>query len=355
MIMQEYIKKLVDFYPVSSNQSSVRELLEYAKVIFDEVGLYTHLYEEQGVYNLFAAPKATKHVKLLLQSHVDVVPADEQPFRVNDGRYYGRGTFDMLFAAASYLKFVVDNKNVLQNLDFGIFLSGDEEVSGAHGVKYFLDEGYTADICILPDAGTKLGVLNVAAKGVWNISITITGQAHHGSRPWEGDGAAIKLAHFLVEAEQLFDSSDRESTTMTVAMINGGKADNQGPKEVSATLDIRYKDKSDLSRVQKSLEELLQKYNGEIVSVLQGDDYQLDMTQPLVKSFVDLYKTHMNSEIETMKAPGSSDARFFSAKNIPVIMLRPEGHGAHGDNEWISIEETDRFYQLLSDYILKEA
>lgn len=353
--MQEYIKKLVNFYPVSSSQSSVRELLEYAKSIFDEVGLYTHLYEEQGVYNLFAAPRETKHVKVLLQSHVDVVPADDQPFSVADGRYYGRGTFDMLFATASYLKFVVNNKDVLQNIDFGIFLSGDEEVSGAHGVKHFLDEGYTADICILPDAGTKLGVLNIAAKGIWNISVKISGQAHHGSRPWEGDGAAIKLAHFLVEAEELFDSSDRENTTMTVAMINGGKADNQGPKEVSATLDIRYKDKDDLTRVQNNIDELLRKYDGEIASVLQGDDYQLDMARPLVKSFVELYETHMNSEIKTMKAPGSSDARFFSAKSIPVIMLRPEGHGAHGDNEWVSIEETDRFYQLLSDYILREA
>ena len=56
-----------------------------------------------------------------------------------------------------------------------------------------------------------------------------------------------------------------------------------------------------------------------------------------------------------MKAPGSSDARFFSAHNIPVIMLRPTGHGAHGDNEWISIAETEQFYQILTSYILKEA
>ncbi len=353
--MQEYIEQLVNFYPVSSNQSSVRELLEYNKSIFDEAGLYTHLYEEQGVYNLYAAPKETKHVRVLLQSHVDVVPAEDQPFKVTDGRYYGRGTFDMLFAAASYLKFVTDNKEKLQDLDFGIFLSGDEEVSGAHGVKHFLDEGYTAEICILPDAGTKLGVLNIAAKGIYNIRIRISGQSHHGSRPWEGDGAAGKLIQFLAEAQQLFDHSDQENTTMTISTLSAGHADNQGPKEAEATLDIRYKDKADLQSIKDSLSELLTTYNGEVVKELHGDDYQLDMSDPHVTSFIAMYEQQMGKSIETMKAPGSSDARFFSAKNIPVIMLRPEGHGAHGDNEWISINETEKFYQLLSEYILKAA
>lgn len=353
--MQKYLQTLVDFYPVSSNQASVKALLLYAKGICDNAGLYTNLYEENGIYNLFAAPNDTKHVKILLQSHVDVVPASNQPFRVNDNKYYGRGTFDMLFAAASYLKFVESNKDLLSTLNFGIFLSGDEEISGAHGVKHYLDSGNTTDICILPDAGTKLGILNIAAKGIYNITVKIMGRAHHGSRPWEGDGAAGKLVSFLSDAQRLFDHSDQENTTLTIAMLRAGHADNQGPKEAHATLDIRYKDKKELARVKKEFDVLFRKYNGVIVKELSGDDYQLDMTKPLVKSFISLYEEVVGRPIKTMKAPGSSDARYFSASGIPVIMLRPEGHGAHGDNEWVSIEETDQFYKLLREFILKEA
>lgn len=351
--MQNYLEPLINFYPVSSDQSRVKALLEHAKKICDEAGLYTDLYEQSGVYNLFAAPKQTKHVTVLLQSHVDVVPAQDQPFRVADGRYYGRGTFDMLFATASYLRFITENKDKLSALDFGIFLSGDEELSGAHGVKYFLDQGNTADICILPDAGTHLGVMNVAAKGINVTRVKITGQAHHGSRPWEGDNATHKLIHFLAEVEQLFDHSDHDNSTMTISILKAGEADNQGPKEAEATLDIRYKDKTDLTRIQLGINKLLSKYNGEIVDQLRGDDYQLDMANPLVQSFVALYQDHIGRPIETMTAPGSSDARFFSAKNIPVIMLRPQGHGAHGDNEWLSIDEAEKFHAIMSDYILK--
>jgi succinyl-diaminopimelate desuccinylase len=352
--MQKHLEKLVNFYPVSSNQESVKALLEYAENIFDKAGLYTNLFEDGGVYNLFAAPQETNHVKILLQSHVDVVPAEDQPFRVAENKYYGRGTFDMLFAAASYLKFVEDNQEEISNLDFGIFLSGDEEVSGAHGVKQFLDMGFTSDICILPDAGTKLGLLNVAAKGIYNISVKINGQSHHGSRPWEGDGAAGKLVSFLAAVQQLFDNTEKEDSTLTIAVLSAGHADNQGPKEASATLDIRYKDKNDLNRIKKAVDSLLDKYDGKIVKELSGDDYQLDMTKTLVKSFIDLYKDVLRRPIETMKAPGSSDARYFSAQKIPVIMFRPQGHGAHGDNEWVSIEETQIFYNILSQYILKE-
>lgn len=353
--MQRYLEPLVNFYPASSDQTRVKALLEHAKHICDKAGLYTNLYQEQGIWNLFAAPYETKHVKVLLQSHIDVVPADDQPFRVDGEAFHGRGTFDMLFAAASYLRFITEHTAQLKDLDFGIFLSGDEELSGEHGVRYFLEQGYTADICILPDAGTHLGVMNIAAKGISVTKIRTNGKAHHGSRPWEGDNATSKLVHLLAEAEELFDHSDHDNSTMTISILRAGEADNQGPKTAEATLDIRYKDKADLKRINAGLTRLLEKYDGEIVNRLEGDDYQLDMGNPLVQSFITEYETSIGKPIETMKAPGSSDARFFSAHNIPVIMLRPKGHGAHGDNEWISITETEQFYQILTTYILKVA
>ena len=353
--MQKYLEPLVNFYPVSSNQESVKMLLEHAQHICEEAGLYTKLYEESGIYNLFAAPRNTKHVKVLLQSHVDVVPATNQPFRATEGRYYGRGTFDMLFAAASYLRFITEHGSELSYLDIGIFLSGDEELSGAHGVKQFLADGHTADICILPDAGTRLGVMNIAAKGISVTRIRTNGQAHHGSRPWEGNNATSKLVHLLAEVERLFDHSNHENSTMTISTMKAGDADNQGPSTAEATLDIRYKDKTDLARINSGLDTLLQKYDGEIIERLEGDDYQLDMENPLVQSFVHEYEANIGVPIQTMKAPGSSDARFFSARDIPVIMLRPAGHGAHGDNEWISAPELEQFYQLLTSFILKEA
>lgn len=353
--MQKYLQKLVSFYPISSRQDNILQLLKYVQKHFDNHKLHTKILKYNGVYSLHASTRQSKHSLVLLQGHIDVVPAEGQPFSVRDGRFYGRGTYDMLFAAACYMKLCDDLSDRLHEYDIGFMLSGDEEIGGFNGVGKFLEDGYTSDICILPDAGEGYGSMNIGAKGVSAHSIRIHGKSHHGSRPWEGDGAASKLVHFLAEAEDVFDESDRGNSTMTIAMLSAGHADNQGPSYADVTLDIRYKDKPDLSRIKQSINKLLKKYDGEITRLVEGDDYQLDLSNKFVTSFIDLYKEHSGQEITLTKAHGSSDARFFSALGTPVIMIRPDGGGAHGDNEWISIESVGRFYELLKEYIVKTA
>ncbi len=352
--MEDHLKTLVGFYPVSTHQDAVLSLLQYAKEHFDRAGLHTELLTYDGVHNLYASTTGKKHTKILLQSHVDVVPGGNA-FRATDDRYEGRGTFDMLFAVACYMRLVDELGSELMKLDIGIFLSGDEELGGNKGVEALLNDGYTADICILPDAGDGYGKLSTGAKGLHELKVRINGQSHHGSRPWEGDGAAIKLAHFLTEAEAIFDTSDHDNSTMTVATLAAGDAGNRGPAYADAGLDIRYKNKADLARIQHALQALLEKYNGAIIETLEGDDYQLDMTNPLVRQFLEMYEEQVGKSIQFITAPGSSDARFLTPRGIPALMWRPDGFGAHGDNEWVSRSSLDAFYTLLKNYTRKIA
>jgi acetylornithine deacetylase/succinyl-diaminopimelate desuccinylase-like protein len=349
--MENYLKRLVSYYPVSSNQGSVLELLEYVKKHMDKHGLKTEILSYNGVHSLYASSNGTKHAKLLLQGHIDVVPADSQSFRADSESYYGRGVYDMLYATACYMKLLDDLQGDIGKMDIGFMLSGDEELGGTNSVEPFLEDGYSTELCVLPDAGQGFGTLNVAAKGIYHCTIRINGRAHHGSRPWEGDGAAIKLVHFLTELEQCFDVSSQDNTTMTVAKLKAGEADNQGPAYSETTLDIRYSNKADLKTVQQKLDKLLNRFEGEIVTVHEGDDYQLDVSHPDVAKFIHLYEKYASKPIKHVKAHGSSDARFFAKKGVPVIMLRPDGGGAHGDNEWISKESVEKFYQLLKEYV----
>lgn len=353
--MEKYLKQLVGFYPVSSNQDNVLKLLEYVKTKLESHGLHVRLFLNGGVNSLYASTATSKHSKVLLQAHVDVVPGEDQTFRKHDGRFYGRGVYDMLFATACYLKLLDDLEKTIVNYDISLMLSGDEEVGGFNGVLPFLEDGYTTDICILPDAGNNFGGLNISAKGISTHSIRVHGKSHHGSRPWEGDGAASKIVHFLTEAEKIFDTSSNEDSTMTISVVKAGSAANQGPSYADAVLDIRYKDKADLSRIKSELHIILQKYSGEITNVVEGDDYKLDTDNIYVKSFIDLYQKHHDKPIEFTRAYGSSDARFFSKLDIPVIMLRPDGSGAHGDDEWISESSIESFYKLLKEYVINTA
>ncbi len=353
--MEEYLKQLVNFYPVSSNQDAVLRLLTYCKEHFESKGLHAEILDYGKINNLYVSRNGEKHVKLLLQGHVDVVPGDNQPYKETEDSLEGRGTFDMLFAAACYMQLVDDLTDKLSDLDMGILLSGDEEVSGENGVKAFLAAGYTCDVCLLPDAGDGYGKLSIGAKGIYELSVRIQGKSHHGSRPWEGDGAAAKAVHFLSQAEKLFDTGDRQNSTMTISKLAAGDAMNRGPAYTDIGLDIRYKDSVDFARIKKQLTDLLEQYNGEVLETLAGDDYQLDTSNTLVQHFLALYSKQIGHSVEQTIAPGSSDARFFTKCNTPVIMLRPDGGGAHGDNEWVSRESLHQFYNLLKEYVLEVA
>lgn len=349
------LKELMEFYPATEKQQNVKKLLDFVAGQLEQLGFRVTPFEYDGFYSLYAHPQGKKKSQLLLQAHIDVVPAKSQPFRADNEKIYGRGSYDMLFGAACYLELLHELKDKIEHADIGIMLCGDEEYGGFNGVMPFLEEDYAADLCILPDAGEGFGSLNIAAKGIYTMRVRVHGKAHHGSRPWEGDGAAGKMVQFLSKLHPVFDAADRHNSTMTIARLSAGDSENKGPATADCTLDIRYKDKADLTRIQQELNRLLVEFDVEVLEVKDGDNYQLDLENSYVKSFLALYEKHAGKSIELTKAHGSSDARFFAARDIPVIMLRPDGGGAHGDDEWISKPSLEKFYKLLKEYILTTA
>ncbi|MFZ3009972.1 MAG: M20/M25/M40 family metallo-hydrolase [Candidatus Microsaccharimonas sp.] len=352
--MRTYLQTLVDFYPVTDNQEAVLTLLDYVANHLKRAGMKVERLSYDGINSLYASTTGLKHSKLLLQGHIDVVPG-KQSFREVKGTLYGRGVFDMLFATASFMQLIDDIGQDLAKYDLAIMLTGDEEHGGMSGVAKILEDGYTTDVCILPDAGDGFGTLSIGAKGVYHAKIKINGRSHHGSRPWEGDGAAGKLVKFLTELSSLFDTSDKDNSTLTVSMLEAGETLNQGPSSAVAGIDIRYKDKADLECIIKGLKQLLKEFDGQIDYLHTGSDFQLDTDNPLVRQFIELYQREIGREVTFMRAHGSSDARFFSEKDMPVIMLRPDGGGAHGDNEWLSASSYEQFYTLLKKYTLVSA
>ncbi len=356
-LILDHLRQLVSFYPKSDDQTAVRQALVYCQEILRQSGNFPDvtLHKQAGFYSLTASTRGIKHPKLLLSAHIDVVPAAGRPsLKVDKGSGLagGRGVYDMLFATACYLAFIQTHQAGLSKLDIGIMLVGDEELGGDHGTYYLMQQGYSSEVCVLPDAGKGFGDLSIAAKGVYNFDLTVHGRSHHGSRPWEGDGAANKLVHMLHELLQEFDDSNQENSTMTVTRLNGGDANNQGPSQATAHLDIRYKDAADFARIQKVVARLCVTYDAETQNMLLVKNLALDVDSPHLRDFIGLYEQHAGQAITYSKAHGNSDARFFAAQGIPVIMFRPDGFGAHSDHEGLSLASLQKFYGLLEAFIL---
>lgn len=357
--LTDTLSRLVAFYPVSKNQESVKSLLKYCQTRLSATKGFkvNKVVNHNGFHSLYVATTQTKVPKVLLQAHVDVVPALEHLHTtvLKDNRFIGRGVFDMLFAAAAFLELSSEIARDLPNLNFGILLTGDEELGGLNGVEKFVDDGYGADIVILPDAGRRIGTINTGSKGVYGFDLIVDGVAHHGSRPWEGDGAGNKIVATLSEILALTKNDQQSSFTIVVTTLSGGDSINKGPANASAHLDIRYRDDQALEELKTQLPTILKKHGVKIDNMDEAVAFNLDLEHPAVKKFLKIYESHVEDGIEQMRAEGTSDARFFVAKQVPVIMFRPLGGGAHSDEEWIDIAEFNKFYEILKRYVLNVA
>lgn len=349
--MLEELKTLINFHPVTSDQNEVNSLLDYVEAKLTAKGFITERIIHAGIHSLYASTRGQKHARVMLQGHIDVVPGGEA-FRMDGDTIYGRGSFDMLFGVASFLAYIEQLENP-SDYDLSVLLTGDEEVGGENGVHEILNtEGYTCDVCILPDGGEKLGAMSVAAKGINHLRLRVDGKSHHGSRPWEGDSAGNKIVKLLTEIDKLFDTSSRDNSTCTISQLEAGNtALNQGPAEAYAGMDIRYKDEADATRITTALADLFEKYDVTVVTDMRGHSFALDMNIPIVKNFVDTYSRHIGEPVVFAKSHGSSDARFFDEKGIPVVMFRPDGGNAHGDGEWLSYSSWQKFHDVLTDYV----
>lgn len=310
--------------------------------------------------SLLITTQKTKTPKLWLQAHIDVVPGSIEMFRpkIKAGKLYGRGAYDMKFAVACYIKLLLELGPELKNYDFGVMLTSDEETGGYNGVKYLLDEGYTSDACVMPDAGIDWA-LEEQAKGLIHIKIIAKGTSGHAAHPWDAKNAAHTINSFLHDLTSKFKQGNASKvahkTTCNVTNIESSaesSAVNQIPDYVEALVDVRPVSRKERLRVDSLLERLSAKYKDITIEILsEADPYKIVVKNGYVKAWNDVAKAHKRYRKNLVKSYGSSDARFFAEKGITTIATRPKGAGLHSESEWVDVKDLETFYLVTRDFV----
>lgn len=353
--MEDTLQALIAFSTVTGDES-VRPALEYISMRLKRSGMDIREYRSGGFSSIVATsqPKA-KCCKVMLAAHLDVVPGPAQLFqlRKEDKRYTGRGVFDMKFAIACYIYAAEQLAEHMNEYDFGIMITTDEEVGGPNGVEYLLKRGYSSEICLLPD-GAQGWNIETSAKGAWHVMVEASGTSTHGSRPWEGNNAIEKLMSFIGDARQYVPyQEDHTAPTMVVTTINGGEATNQVPNSARLTLDIRFRKNSFQNDLAQKFNELSKINDVTISTIMMASATQLQADLPLVKEWERVVKeVRDGAEIGYTLSYGSSDARYFSARDIPTIVTRPHGGMAHADGEWLDIVGFKDFCTCVEQYVI---
>lgn len=176
--------------PVSSQPENVNRASAILNQKLTAAGLHCTM-ENCGDYQvLFASTTPGKEPDVLLNAHIDVVPATDDLFtlKIDGDIARGRGVGDCLGNAVSIAQILINLKN---QASVGAIFSCDEEIGGATTAA-MVKLGYRARrLAIVIDGPTH--ALAIAQKGIIIIRLRARGAGGHASAPWACDNPIEKL------------------------------------------------------------------------------------------------------------------------------------------------------------------
>jgi acetylornithine deacetylase len=279
---------------------------------------------------------------LLLNAHMDTVGYEgmESPLepRVEDGRLYGRGAYDMKGSLAAIMVAAAEAAQAGLRGDVLVAAVVDEEVYsiGAEAVA----RRHRADAAIVAEP-TGLEVV-VAHKGFVWLEVETKGRAAHGSRPDLGEDAIVGMGDVLTGlgrlAESLLVNSSHPllgSGSVHASLISGGAELSTYPDSCVLSLERRTVPGETAELVESQVRELAP--GAEVRTTFVREPFEVGRDEPIVKSVV-----RHAGEPEIAGVPFWADSAVFAAAGIPTVVYGPGGEGAHAEVEWVALADLER-------------
>ncbi len=342
------LKLLNDLISIdSSSVEGANEAVRFCGDWLQGNGLPVSTFENNG-YTMLVSEIGSGDFTLVLNGHVDVVAAKAGQFLPfeRDGKIYGRGSADMKSGVAAMMSALSQLNGMELGIRVQLQIVSDEEIGGFNCTGFLVEKGYRGDFAICGEP-TGLGIAN-QAKGVLRTDLRVTGEAAHGSRPWEGINAIEKAYGIYGEILRLpfaCESSDYyEKPSINLAKINAGSAYNVVPDECMMGFDIRYlpgQDKDEILRQISGIEGV------QLIPGMFSNPVNTDRSHPFLQLLGEIVQRHTEREANYFGQHGSADTVFFSKYGIPAIEFGPAGGNWHGDEEYVEIDSVLAFRNIL--------
>jgi acetylornithine deacetylase len=282
---------------------------------------------------------------LLLNGHLDTVgiAGMEAPFepRVDKGRLYGRGAYDMKGALAAILLAATEATGLRG--DVIVTLVADEEL-GSIGTEAVVERVH-ADAAIVVEP-TDLRVA-IAHRGFVGFQLETAGVAAHGSRPDLGVDAIAKMGPILValaELDERLESGSRHtlvgSASLHTSLIAGGQELSSFPASCVLTGERRTIPGETVEQVERELRAIA---GDAALRIIASRD---PLTAQPDHPFVDLVGRVAEAG-DYVGAPFWTDAALIADKGIPTVLFGPAGAGAHAATEWVDLDSLDRVREVV--------
>lgn len=358
--MNENLVRLVEFPTFTEDQQANREALGYVGEYLTTRGMNVYYHEFNGFRSMVATTRPNvKDSPVMLASHMDVVAVssmDELRPHQDGDRLYGRGMLDMKFNIDTSMSIVDDlaSEGVLDDYDFSIAITTDEETGGYFGTQKLLEAGYSPKVCILPDGGDNWQ-MQVSSKGYSHYNVAVLdGKTAHSRAPWDGNNAIERLLATQGAIYTLFPNKPDmgpDTNTISLNVINGGSVVNQVPNSAEMLLDARFYSAEEMKRIHQAMGRICLEHGAVLSTLAEGAPANFDIESKYLAPFAKLIQQETGIAVVGSRTLGSSDARFYAQKGIPVISLYPTGGDHHSDKEWISATALSQYKRVVRQYL----
>lgn len=350
------LKNYVEMESPSSNKDAVDKLGSYIQQQFLKLGCRLTRIKQEEFGDQLRLEYGEGEEQILILGHFDTVKdigtLEQEPWRVEEGRVYGPGIYDMksgIVFAYFALEAIREHKLPL-NKRLVFLWNTDEEMGSPSSRKYIQEEASKSSSVLVLEPSYGSGSLKTSRKGGGEFKVMVHGRAAHaGNDHAKGVNAIAELAHHILEIQSW--TNYEEGTTLSVGMINGGSASNVVPEFAEAIVDVRVAKKSAMSIVQRRTVALTPAHPEAKVSVQwEFVTPPMERTEQTEQLYLLAYKQAAEEgfELTEMNAGGTSDGNFAAAAGVPVLDgLGPVGDGAHAPHEHIMLKDIPERIALL--------
>ncbi len=358
--------ELIAIESTAANPAGLRAAYEYMRQFIQASGKTITIeefeYDDKPSLLAYHGQDRPERFQVIFNAHLDVVPGKPEQFaaRIQDGKLYGRGAYDMKAAAIVLAQVFCEYVDKVPYA-LGLQIVTDEEHAGERGTQYQLEQGVRADFVLCGECGRATGTYEIAneAKGVAALELRFDGTATHGAYPWRGDNAALKAADFIRKLYQEFPvpkQATSETTFTVTGMSAGGVAHNQTPDCASVRLDCRYAPDDPRFESPAAITNYLHSVdaNAKITKFLtHGLPIYASPHNPWLLELKAAAEQIEQSEFKFVRRNGSGDARFYTQTGGQACEFGIAGKQQHGDDEHITLEAFHNYLETMRAFMQK--
>ncbi len=327
-----------------------------------------------GEVEMFANPDGGDHVlarffddgrsdrkPVLVLGHYDTVwpvgTLATMPFRVEEGKAFGPGVFDMkasLVEAEFAIDGLIRHRSQVPR-PVVVLITSDEEIGSPTSRRLIEETASGCEYVLVLEPPLPGGSLKTARKGVGHFVVEVEGKAAHaGVEPRKGVSAILELAHQIIYLNALTDHDS--GISVNVGVIEGGTTANVVAARASARVDVRATTLDQAAIIEEAIRQARPSLPGTHLTISGGFNRPPMERTESIGALFERARTigrSMGLELGEGSTGGGSDGNFTAASGIPTLDgLGIAGSGAHASHEQIELDSLPERTALLASLLM---